>query len=310
MFPFKGFLTHNWFLKLFSVLLAILLWLTIASETNSVLTRTVPLEFQGIPTNMEITAETATEISVQLRGSSSLLNEMSPADVAGVIFLGSEGPGSKDVALTPANIQTPFGVEVLRIEPLRVQFNLERTLTRTLPVRQVVEGEPAEDYEVTASFVTPSTVTVVGPASNISPLESMLTTSIRIDGARSTILEFADLNVSDPLVRLESFSQYEVHVEIREVRTQDTYTVTLEPSLDDPSLWEIEPASISVLVQGPKSLMAEFDPSNLYFTMDTSSLSPGVQQQVTPEILGMVEPFSITEWEPETVQVTARSASP
>ena len=173
----------------------------------------------------------------------------------------------------------------------------------------VLRPEPAEDYEVITSFVIPSTVTVVGPESNISLLESMLTTSIRIDGARSTIREFADLNVSDPLVRLESFSQYEVHVEIREVRTEDTYTVALEPSLDDPSLWEIVPASISVLVEGPKSLMAEFDPSNLYFTMDTSILSPG-SQQVTPEILGMVEPFSIAGVEPETVQVLFRSASP
>ena len=309
MFPFKQFLTQNWALKLFSILLAFLLWYTIASETDSVITRTVPLEFQGIPANMEITGETATEVSVQLRASSTLLNEMSPADVAGIIYLAGEGPGSKEEALTSANIQTPFGVEVLRIEPLRVQFNLERTLTRTLPVQEVVEGEPAEDYEVITSFVIPSTVTVVGPASNIGPLESMLTTSIRIDGARSTVREFADLNVSDPLVRLESFSQYEVHVEIREVRTENTYNVALEPSLDDPSLWLIEPASIEVLVQGPKSLMAEFDPSNLYFTMDTSILSPG-SQQVTPEILGMVEPFSIAGVEPETVQILFRSASP
>ncbi len=308
MFPFRRFLTHNWFLKVFAVLVASLLWLTIASETNSVINRTISLEFQGIPRNMEITGETATQVDLQLRGSSSLLNEISPADVAAVISLVGQTPGAKTVNLTSANIQTPFGVEVLRIDPIRIQFDLERTLTRTLPVRVVVEGEPAEDYEVITYFVTPSTINVVGPESNIRPLESLPTTSVRIDGARVTVRSFADLNIVDPLVRLESLSPHEVHVEIREIRVDSAYSAAMDPSLDDPSLWLIEPSSLTVTVQGPKSLMAEFDPSNLYFTIDTSVLSPG-SHQIIPEILGIADPFTLALLEPETVDVMVRSAA-
>ncbi len=308
MFPFRRFLTHNWFLKLFSVLVASLLWLTIASETNSVINRAIALEFQGIPSNMEITGETATQVDLQLRGSSSLLNEISPADVAAVISLAGQSPGSKTVNLSSANIQTPFGVEVLRIDPIRVQFNLERTLTRTLPVRAVVEGEPEEDYEVVTFLVTPSTVNVVGPESNIRPLDSLPTTSVRIDGARFTVRTFADLNIVDPLVRLVSLSPHEVQVEIREVRVDAAYTADMDPSLDDPSLWLIEPSSVTVTVQGPKSLMAEFDSSTLYFTVDTSVLSPG-SHQLTPEIFGISDPFSLALLEPETVEIMVRSAS-
>ena len=306
MFPFRRFLTHNWFLKVFSVLVASLLWLTIASETNSVINRTIALEFQGIPLNMEITGETATQVDLQLRGSSSLLNGISPADVAAVISLVGETPGGKTVNLSSANIQTPFGVEVLRIDPIRIQFDLERTLTRTLPVRVVFEGEPAEDHEVITNFVTPSTVNVVGPESNIRPLESLPTTSVRIDGARSTVRSFADLNIVDPLVRLESLSPHEVQVEIREVRVDNAYSAAMDPSLDDPVLWLIEPTSITVTVQGPKSLMAEFDPSNLYFTIDTSVLSPG-SHQLIPEILGISDPFTVALLEPETVEIMVRS---
>ena len=308
MIPFQRFLTHNWFLKLFAVLVASLLWLTIASETNSVINRTVALEFQAIPANMEITGETATEVDLQLRGSSSLLNEISQADVAAVLSLVGEAPGGKTVNLSAANIQTPVGVEVLRIDPIRIQFSLERTWTRTLPVRAVVEGEPAEDYEVITYFVTPSTVNVIGPESNIRPLESLPTTSVRIDGAETTVRTAADLNIVDPLVRLESLSPHEVHVEIREVRVDSLYTAAMDPSLDDPSLWLIEPSSIDVTLQGPKSLMAEFDPGNLYFTIDTSVLSPG-SHQVTPEVLGIADPFTVALVEPETVEIMVRSAS-
>jgi YbbR domain-containing protein len=300
----RRLITHNWFLKLFSVLLAALLWLTIAGETNSVINRTVALEFQGIPPNMEITGETATEVNLQLRGSSSVLNGISPADVAAVISLSGQPPGSKTVALTSANVETPFGVEVLRIDPVRVQFDLERTLTRTLQVRPVVEGEPAQDYEVVAYSVTPSTVTVVGPESNVRPLESLPTFSIRIDGAQGNVRTSADLNVLDPLVRLESLSPHEVEVEIREVQEEGFYTATLDPTLEDPSRWLVEPSAIEVTVQGPKSLMADFDPGDLYFTFDTSVLSPG-NQQVTPEV-ALEEPYSVVLTDPETVAVTLR----
>jgi len=82
----------------------------------------------------------------------------------------------------------------------------------------------------------------------------------------------------------------------------------MDPSLDDPALWLIEPASITVTVEGPKSLMDEFDPSNLYFTIDTSVLSPG-SHQLIPEILGISDPFTVALLEPETVEIMVRSVS-
>ena len=300
----RQLITRNWFLKVFSILLASLLWLTIASETNSVINRTLALEFQSIPANTEITGETAREVDLQLRGSSNLLNEISPADLAAVVSLVGQTPGEKNLPLSAQNIQTPFGVEVLRVNPPRVQFNLERTLSRQLPVRATVEGEPAEDYVVVGIVVSPSTVQVVGPESRIRPLESLPTTSIRIDGLRESVRESADLNVMDPLVRLQSLSPYEVMIQILEVEVEDIYTITLDPSLD-PDLWFVQPSEIEVTIRGPKSLMAEYEPEFVYFTIDTDSLSPG-SQEVIPRIIGVNEPLYAALTEPESVEVIVR----
>ena len=125
MLSIRHAVTRNWFLKLFSILLAII-------------------------------GESATEVSLQLLGSSNLLNEISPADIAAVISLAGETPGEKNVQLTASSILTPFGVEVLRFDPPRVQFTLEQTLTRTIPVRPIVEGDPAEDFVVGTISVVPS----------------------------------------------------------------------------------------------------------------------------------------------------------
>lgn len=299
-------ITRNWFLKLFSVLLASLLWLTIASETNSVIVQTVPLEFQAIPPNLEIIGETATQVSLQLRGSSNLLNEISPADIAAVISLAGETPGEKNVQLATANIQTPFGVEVLRFDPSRVQFTLERTMTRTVVVGADVQGIPAEDFELGRTTVVPATVNVVGPESNVRSLDTLPTTAVRIDGADSTITRSVDLNILDPLIRRESISAYEVTVEINEIEIQNTFTIAIDPSLD-PTIWLIEPTSVDVTIRGPKSRMENLDTSGIRFTVDTSALTPG-SQQVSPQILGLLGPLTVEAFEPESVQVIVRSA--
>ena len=301
---FRKLITRNWFLKLFSVLLASFLWLTIATETNSVINRTVALEFQSIPPNMEITGETAREVDLQLRGSSNLLNEISPADLTAVVRLAGQPPGEKNVPLSAQNVQTPFGIEVLRVNPPRVQFNLERTLSRQLPVRPTVEGEPAQDYVVTDIVVSPPTVQVVGPESRIIRLESLPMTSIRIDGLQESVRESADLNVLDPLVRLQSLSSYEVTIQIKEVEVENVYKVVLDPSLDR-DLWFVQPSEIDVTIRGPKSMMGGYDPRPLYFTIDTDNLSPGTQE-VIPLIIGINEPMYAATTEPENVQVIVR----
>jgi YbbR domain-containing protein len=302
----RNFLSHNGFLKLFSILLASLLWVTIATETSTVTNRTVPLEFRGIPLKMEITGETTTEVNLQVRGSSSLLNEISPSDIEAVLSLAGQAPGEKNLALSPQNILRPFGIEVLRVDPPRVQFNLERTMTRTLPVRANVEGVPAEDYEVVETQVVPNTVEVSGPESRVGPLEALTTTAIRIDGQRESIRAPTDLNVLDPLVRLLSLSPYEVVVDIREVEIENTYSITVDPSLD-PDLWLIQPTTIDVTIRGPKSQMAEYVPTFIYFTIDTNPVLPG-SQEVVPRVLGINAPLTVSSFEPERVQVVFREA--
>ncbi len=303
-----SFFSHNWFLKLFSILLATLLWLTIASETNTVTNRTVPLEFRGIPLNMEITGETATEVNLQVRGSSSLLNEISPTDIAARLSLAGESPGQKNLALSAQDIQRPFGIEVLRVDPPRVQFNLERTMTRTLPVRANVEGDPAEDYEVVSTQVIPSTVEVSGPESRVEPLEALITTAIRVDGQREGIREPTDLNVLDPLLRLLNLSPYEVQIDIQEVEIENTYSIPIDPSLD-PELWFIQPTSVDVTIRGPKSFMADYVPEFIYFTIDTDAVLPG-SQEVIPIFLGIPDPLTVLSFEPERIQVVVRSEAP
>ena len=299
----RRFFRHNWFLKLFSVVLASLLWLTIASESNSVIDRTIPLDIRGFSTNMETTGETATEVVLRLRGSRTLLNNLSPADVTAVISLPGQTPGQKNIVLTEDNFQTSGGVTVIRWNPQIVQFNLERTLTRTVPVSATIEGMQAEGFIQGDTTVNPPTVQVSGPESAVSALESLPTEGVTIEGAQADVYQSVavDLAEVDALVRVESFSQHEVTIEIHEVTSDKTFLIGSDPQLEATE-WVVDPAEITVQISGPNSLMNSFDPEGISFTINVSALEPGTYT-LQPEVLGLGDAFMVTSIEPSQVEV-------
>jgi YbbR domain-containing protein len=250
---------------------------------------------------MEITGESNTEVSLQLRGSSNLLNEMSPADVTAVISLSRQNAGLKSLPLTPDNIQTPFGVEVLRIDPPRVEFRLERTLTRPVRVEATIEGTPAEDFVVGPTVINPPTVTVRGPESRVDSLESLATVPISIEGARSDVTRSVDLDVKDPLVRLESLSPHEITVQIREFQDEDTFRIAIDPAMESTGRI-VDPGQIVAEIRGPRSLVRALDPQSLVFTVDTDGLEPG-RHQLQPYIPNLDPALMITAIVPTTVDV-------
>ena len=215
MHPLKHWITHNWFPKIFSLVLATMLWITVASETSSEIGLEVPLEYRNIPAQLEITDDTTNRVEVRLRGSPNLIKEVTPKEVSTNVDLSSMKPGEIVFTLTSRNVQAPFGAEVVRVNPSRVRINLERTISKMAPVVPTIQGQPARGFEVGKVLLNPSRIRVEGPESRISKLDSVSTLPILVDGKRADIVQSADLDVPDPQVRLQRPSTINIRVEIR-----------------------------------------------------------------------------------------------
>ena len=72
-------------LKLLAVLLAVLLWLSVAGEHVVERSMRVPLEFRNIPTQLEITGDPPATVEVRLRGSSAVLGRLDPGEIVAVL---------------------------------------------------------------------------------------------------------------------------------------------------------------------------------------------------------------------------------
>jgi YbbR domain-containing protein len=210
------FLTRNWLAKLFSLALATMLWITIASETSSEVGVTVPLQYQNIPPQLEINEQATNTVEVRVRGSANLIKELSPQEVSVSLDLAGISSGEKELQLTTQNIEVPFGIEVVRVNPSRVRLSLERTMSRVVPVTATVEGRPAAGFEVKDVSVFPNAVEVQGPENKVRELESVSTVPVIIEGAGADVQKLVDLDLPDSLIRLKHHSTVDVRVRIEE----------------------------------------------------------------------------------------------
>ena len=214
----KHWILQNWFLKVVSLLLATLLWAAVSNQASSEIGLDVPLEYRNIPTQLEITGDMTNTIQIRLRGSSNVIKGITAKDVSTTIDLSNMRTGEKIVALSPQNVQAPFGAEVIRVNPSSVRFTLERTVTKTVDIVPTLAGQPVNGFETGQVSVIPNTIEVEGPESRVDALSSIATTPIRLDRKQSSIEQTVDLDVPDPQIRLLHPSAVNVKIEIRRKR--------------------------------------------------------------------------------------------
>ena len=212
----REFLTRNWFAKLFSIVLATLLWVTISTQANSEIGMNIPLEYRNIPSQMEVTGDTTNNVEVRLRGPATLIKEVSPRDVSATVDLGGLGPGEKILQLTPQSVKSPFGIDIVRVNPSQLRLNLERTMTKSVPVVVRVDGEPARGFTLDGMTANPSKVEIEGPESRVRAIESAPTAVLKIGGRNAAFGAALDLDLPDPIVRLQFHSPVEVRINIKQ----------------------------------------------------------------------------------------------
>jgi YbbR domain-containing protein len=164
--------------------------------------------------------------------------------------------------LTPDDVNVPFGARVMRVTPASVQITLDRTLERTVNVIPRVSGAPAEGFELAGIELSPQAVTVVGPASQVRSLEQVTTAPVSAEGLRQPYSRSVRLEL-DPLVRLHGESSVNLTLDVREVRLRKELPgVSVRPKPDEVEA-NVDPETVRVLVEGPRSLVEQLQPADL-----------------------------------------------
>jgi YbbR domain-containing protein len=297
-------------LKIWSLVLAVALWLAVTGDESVERGLRVPLELQQFPPGLELQGDAPALVDVRVRGESGALGRVGAGDIVAVLDLKPARPGRRLFQLTPEQVRVPFGVEVVQVSPSSIALAFEKSATRQLPVVPAVEGVPAAGFVVGKPVSNPPTVEVIGPESAVTRATGAMTEPISVTGAKQEITETVNIGFLDSALRLKTPRQSVVTVPIlpgpveRTLVDQPVHLRNLERNLVATAV----PSGISIILRGSKEGLARIRAESIAAYVDLVNLgagdySLGVQVDA-PRDAGIARVI------PATVQVTISRAKP
>jgi YbbR domain-containing protein len=275
-------LLENWALKLTAIFLALMLWIVVRGDPGAERVVTIPLEV-GIPSNMEIVNDRPNAVDVTLEGFWS--NMWLVQQMACNVDLRTAGEGEHIVPLTPENINLPHtaGLTVVGIRPARIVVDLERTVSRQLPVSVATSGDPARGYEVYAKRANPPVVLVSGPRSHVDYIREVSTQSVPLSDQTSPVRTYVNLNIPDALVHTTPFGPIRVDIEIGIHRK--TVTLRNVPVVADEPGVTVRPSRVTVQLLVPANYEKQITPGDLSATVAVTGLDESQpEEKVSPQV--------------------------
>jgi YbbR domain-containing protein len=196
-------------IKLISLTLAVILWFFVTSKGKMEISLTVPIELQNIPAGMAVVGDVVRYLEVRIQGQERLMRDITAGKkVVCILDLGLTRPGENTLRISPDDIRRPSGVAVTHLSPYEILVKLEPLLKKTVRLKPVLYGSPAQGYRVAEVTVNPPRVTASGPAGVMRPLALLQTMPIDVQDAKGDItvepridtegkpIELLDKNVS------------------------------------------------------------------------------------------------------------------
>ncbi len=294
---------HHLGLKVVSIALAALLWVAVAGEQTVERSLRIPLEFTNLPAQLEVVGDSPAVVDVRVRGSSGALNRIAAGELVAVLDLRSARSGQRLFHLDGDDVRTPFGVDVVQVNPSTVSMTFEPSGSKVVPVVPSVEGEPADGFVVGTVTAEPSTVEVLGPVSVLSRLTQAITEPVTVTDASAPVTETVNIGVADPAVRLRQPQTARVAVTVAPAPVEWSVSDIAVKPRNVHGRVQVIPTHITVWVRGPRETMTS-DSTMFEASVEVEGLQAGEHRVpvtvVAPARVGVVR------LEPAEVRVRVR----
>jgi YbbR domain-containing protein len=203
---FRRVFLRNWGLKLFSFLIALVLWLTLIPDDRIFDEKilTVRLDVHNIPPGMVLVGRPPSTVNVIIRAPKRQIGQFTDANVHAVLDLREALIDVQDYYLNENMVRTPEGAEIKEIFPPQVKLKLEKYVEEMLEVEPDIMGELPEGLGVVKIDVIPPRIRVRGPESKVNKEDKVRTTPIDISTLTEPTEVEASLILPNPDLRLAS----------------------------------------------------------------------------------------------------------
>ncbi len=276
----RRFVLHRWSSKIICAGLAILLYLLFRVNTQTEREITIPLEVIT-PRGLIVSSDYPRSINITLRGNENDVKGVLPDDIEAFINLlpySEEGEYQRLIEIRKKGTALQPEALELRSRPRELSLTIEKQVMRSLVVRPELSGIPALGYSLTQSFISPSSVTVVGPQSQMANLTELTTEMIDLSGRLKNFTVTTRIVSPSPQIELPGGRIVEFRGVIDEVviiRTIEDQELIVFDLPDGLRITEELPR-VRLTLQGNQLAVEGVRPQDMTFFLDGSRISsPG-----------------------------------
>lgn len=274
----------DWTLKLFSLCVAILLFLFVTVESATPIDVDVPVEYQ-LGDELTFTNFPVSTVRTTLQGPSAAFRtflhiEEEPLSPI-LIDLTKAQPGPLHHRLDIRDILAPPGMRVVAVQPIELELVLDRKVERLIPVSADLAERPAFGFQIAEVTIEPARVRVTGPAAKIAALDFVYTKGINVNGLTADQNLQVELRPPPlPLRLIEKRVRVSVH--ITEEVVERTFAHVLVSVAELPEGSSVVPSELVLTLRGPKRLVEVIDEKTVIARVTPSPRGLGrYESQVT-----------------------------
>jgi YbbR-like protein len=301
----RGLLFDNLGLKLVALLLAVMVYLNVYTDRPATMIVAFPLQFTDLSDSLALAGPVPAQIRAEVRGTGKQLIRLRLTEPSVKVSLAGVGVGHFERVIDMSDLPLPSGSRLQlerMVTPRTIELDVDRLVHKRVPVAVRVVGAPAPGsaWDGSAS-VEPATVLVSGPAREMATIDSVRLTAISISGRRDTLQATVGPSRLEPgCISEPATVQVTLAIDVEATRRT---VVDVESPRGAEDL-TVSPASVAVIVTGPRSRMSALDleAQRVHWTTP-GPVTNAVGHRVALHRVGVLPPGVHARVEPDSVIV-------
>lgn len=307
--------SRNIGLKLGSLVLAAILWITITGQgTDDRILRNVPYQVRNVPENLILTDKGVGFVDIYIRGPRSMIPTIRPEDCS--VFISpppDTDTGSISIEILHSDVTIPYPnqISLMQVSPPFVTVLLDELITQTVRIQPLLRGSPHPDYRLGEWQVEPPEAELLGPRSFLENLETIYSEPIDIANQTMSFTERVSLKPGSPLVTVIQPSRVSAIIEIFDrtiERSFPEFEITVVPDTPD-SYTSVSPVVVTLTITGPAATLNRIRPNDIELVVDCTNLAAG-EHEIAPVLVSSYDKIVSFQVEPETIHVSIPERTP
>jgi len=290
------------FLRVFSVVFSLFIWLYVISSAQVEVEKLVPLSIE-LPEGAATATVLKKELAFMVKGPRvfvrTLLDQEKKIEIKLKDYYKS-GQNSYSLSLSRYQLTLPLGVKLVGFEPKKLDFKLEKKITRTVPVTLNYDPEVTKMYEIQNTVLDPSSVTISGANSivrKIKNINTSLVDSKLFSDGKAINVELVSPHENLILAQKNTTVHYTMASKLTEFTFTSIPIIFHSTKLIKSSL----PKRVSITLKGEKDFIKKLDKDLIKVVAQIPSSASG-KVSVTLET-ELPDELELMNLEPESVTV-------